>query len=53
MNRSKTLIKRISQVSVVALLVGLVSIVSVPSSNAATVDAISGTCVAQVVLLEF
>jgi len=47
MNRSKTLIKRISKVSVVALLVGLVSIVSVPSSNAATVDAISGTCVAR------
>ena len=47
MSRSKTLIKRISQASVVALLMGLVSIVSVPSSNAATVDAISGTCVAR------
>jgi len=47
MNRSKALIKRISQASVAALLMGLVSIVSVPSSNAATVNAISGTCVAR------
>jgi len=47
MSTKTSLLKRISQTAVVALLAGLLSSVAVPASNAAQVDAISGTCVAR------
>jgi len=47
MSTKTSLLKRISQTAVVALVTGLLSFVAAPSSNAAQVPAISGSCVAR------